>query len=149
MNDTGYPFYPHALSIRAADKDKLAPCLRRLVPIVQRAQIDFLNHPDRTNAFIVHLVAKYHDPSWTYPPGLADYAITQLRLNFVNNGADQSWATSRPTGSSTWSTSSRRSWPASASPTSRASSPRTCTPTSTSTPASACRRPDRRGRGGG
>ena len=45
VNDTGYPFYPQALAIRAADKQKLAPCLEKLVPIVQRAQVDFLAEP--------------------------------------------------------------------------------------------------------
>ena len=38
VNEAGYPFYPQALSIRAADKAKLAPCLKKLVPLVQRAQ---------------------------------------------------------------------------------------------------------------
>jgi hypothetical protein len=88
INDTGYPFYPQAVSIRPADKAKLAPCLRKLVPIIQRAQVDFLNNPDKTNAFVIDLVTRYADPAWSYDPGLAKYAIDQMRLNFVNNGAD-------------------------------------------------------------
>ena len=36
INDTGYPMYGEALSIRAEDKDKLAPCLKKLVPIMQQ-----------------------------------------------------------------------------------------------------------------
>jgi len=88
VNDTGYPFYPQALSIRPADKAKLAPCLAKLVPIVQRAQVDFLANPDKTNAFVIELVKRYADPAWSYDPGLANYAIRQMRLNFVNNGAD-------------------------------------------------------------
>src|SRR4029453_8681970 len=35
INDTGYPMYGEALAIRAGDKDKLAPCLQKLVPILQ------------------------------------------------------------------------------------------------------------------
>jgi hypothetical protein len=89
INDTGYPFYPQALSIRPADKAKLAPCLRKLVPIMQRAQVDFLANPGHTNAFVIDLVKRYADPAWSYDPGLADYAIRQMRLNFVNNGDDQ------------------------------------------------------------
>jgi hypothetical protein len=88
VNDTGYPFYPQALSIRPADKAKLAPCLAKLVPILQRAQVDFLANPDKTNAFVIELVRRYADPAWSYDPGLANYAIRQMRLNFVNNGAD-------------------------------------------------------------
>ena len=89
INDTGYPFYPQALSIRPADKAKLAPCLRKLVPIVQRAQVDFLANPDKTNAFVIDLVTRYHDSAWSYDPGLAKYAIDQMRLNFVNDGDDR------------------------------------------------------------
>jgi hypothetical protein len=88
VNDTGYPFYPQALVIRAADKQRLAPCLEKLVPIVQRAQVDFLKNPGKTNAFIIKTVADYND-FWTYSPGLADYAIGKMRLDFVNNGADR------------------------------------------------------------
>jgi hypothetical protein len=88
VSEAGYPFYPQALSIRAADKQKLAPCLEKLVPIVQRAQIDFLNNPEKTNALIIQTVTDYKD-FWTYSPGLAKYAIEQMRLDFVNNGADR------------------------------------------------------------
>ena len=88
VNDTGYPFYPQALAIRAADKAKLAPCLEKLVPIVQRAQVDFLANPDQTNAFIIRTVRAYNT-FWTYSPGLAEYAIDKMRLDFVNNGTDR------------------------------------------------------------
>ena len=89
VNDTGYPFYPQALSIRAADKEKLAPCLKKLVPIVQRAQVDFLQNPAKTNQFVIDLVRRYNDPAWSYSPGLAKYAIDKMRSDFVNNGADR------------------------------------------------------------
>jgi hypothetical protein len=87
-HDTGYPFYPQALSIRAGDEQKLAPCLEKLVPIVQRAQVDFLQNPEQTNRFIIDTVAAYKT-FWTYSEGLADYAIGLMRQDFVNNGADR------------------------------------------------------------
>ena len=87
VNDTGYPFYPQTLSIRPADKDKLAPCLKKLVPIVQRAQVDFLKNPDKTNQFIIDIVRQYNT-DWTYSDGLANYAIDKMRQDFVNNGPD-------------------------------------------------------------
>ena len=89
VNDTGYPFYPQALSIRAADKQKLAPCLRKLVPIVQRAQIDFINNPDKTNGRIIDLVKQYDSELWSYEPGIAGYALGQMKNQFINNGSDQ------------------------------------------------------------
>jgi isopenicillin N synthase-like dioxygenase len=87
VNDTGYPFYPQALSIRPADKERLAPCLEKLVPIVQRAQIDFLKNPEKTNQFIIDTVKAYNT-DWTYSEGLANYAIQKMREDFVNNGSD-------------------------------------------------------------
>ena len=88
VSEAGYPFYPQALSIRAADKQKLAPCLEKLVPIVQRAQVDFLQNPRKTNEFIIRTVKAYNT-FWTYDTGLADYAIDKMRQDFVNNGTDR------------------------------------------------------------
>jgi hypothetical protein len=88
VSEAGYPFYPQALSIRAGDKQTLAPCLEKLVPIVQRAQIDFLQNPDQTNAFIIKTVKAYNT-FWTYSDGLAGYAIDKMRQDFVNNGGDR------------------------------------------------------------
>jgi hypothetical protein len=86
--DAGYPFYPQALSIRVADKQKLAPCLKKLVPIVQRAQVDYLNNPDKTNQLVLQLVKEYNT-GWVYSAGLASYAIGKMRTDFVTNGSDQ------------------------------------------------------------
>jgi hypothetical protein len=88
VNDTGYPMYPQALSIRAADKAKLAPCLEKLVPIVQRAQVDFIKSPTKTNELIVDLVGQYKT-GWTYSKGLADYAVGKMKADFINNGPDK------------------------------------------------------------
>jgi hypothetical protein len=88
IHDTGYPFYAAALSIRAADKQKLAPCLQKLVPIVQRSQIDFIKSPDTTNQLIVDLVKQYKT-GWQYSPGLAKYAANTMARDFVNNGPDK------------------------------------------------------------
>jgi hypothetical protein len=88
VNEAGYPFYPQALSIRAADKAKLAPCLKKLVPIVQRAQVDYLANPAETNKLVLELVKQYND-GWVYTEGLANYAIEKMRADFVKNGSDQ------------------------------------------------------------
>ena len=88
VNEAGYPFYPQALSIRAADKAKLAPCLKKLVPIIQRAQVDYLANPAETNKLVLELVKQYND-GWVYTDGLANYAIEKMRSDFVKNGPDQ------------------------------------------------------------
>jgi hypothetical protein len=86
INDTGYPNYAEALVIRTEDKDKLAPCLKKLVPIVQQSLVDFINKPDETNKLIIDAVNYEHDV-WTYSPGMANYAVNTLKeLGLVSNG---------------------------------------------------------------
>jgi hypothetical protein len=89
VSDTGYPLYGQGVVIRAADKDRLAPCLRKLVPIVQRSAVDTLLSPDRTSARVVDIVGKYKD-AWTYSPGLAAFTARQMRgLGLVANGKNR------------------------------------------------------------
>ncbi|HEV7653707.1 MAG TPA: ABC transporter substrate-binding protein [Mycobacteriales bacterium] len=89
VNDTGYPMYGEALSIRPADKEKLAPCLKKLVPILQQASVDFITNPAATNTLVIKAVQTLHD-FWTYSPGMADYAVKTLKnLGLVGNGPDK------------------------------------------------------------
>jgi hypothetical protein len=89
VNDTGYPMYGEALSIRAADKEKLAPCLKKLVPILQQATVDFITKPAATNDLVIKAVKTIND-FWTYSPGMADYAVKTLKdLGLVGNGPDK------------------------------------------------------------
>ena len=89
INDTGYPMYSEALSIRPADKDKLAPCLKKLVPILQQSSVDFLTHPEATNQLVISTVQKMKD-FWTYSSGMAQYAVQTLKdLGLVGNGPDK------------------------------------------------------------
>jgi hypothetical protein len=85
INDTGYPVYPEALSVRAAQKAALAPCLRKLVPIVQRAEADYLRSPDATNKLITSLDAKY-DVGRAYTAAEAQFSTQQqLALHIAGN----------------------------------------------------------------
>lgn len=86
--DTGYPNYANVLSVRADQKAKLAPCLKRLVPILQRAQVEFMRDPGRTLDLIIKLDQAYKG-GFVYSPGLARFAVTQMRqLGIVDNGHD-------------------------------------------------------------
>ena len=100
VNDTGYPFYPQALSIRAADKQKLAPCLEKLVPIVQRAQVDFLANPAKTNAFIIRTVKAYNSRSGPTRPGWPTTPSARCARTSSTTAPTAPSATSRPAGSS-------------------------------------------------
>ncbi len=87
VNDTGYPLYGQALSIRAGDKAALAPCLERIVPMVQRAQVAFMADPARANGLVVQAVQADAGSVWSYSPGLADFAVRTMReRGIVGNG---------------------------------------------------------------
>jgi hypothetical protein len=88
VNDAGFTTYFSAVSIRAADKAKLAPCLKKLVPILQQSQIDFIANPEPAIAVILDLVQQYKT-GWVYSKGLADYSAKALKqLGIVDNGSD-------------------------------------------------------------
>jgi hypothetical protein len=90
INDTGYPNYAEALAIRAEDKDRLSPCLKKLVPIVQQSLVDFINNPAETNKLIIQAVQADKGDVWSYSPGMADYAVRTMKdLNLVSNGTNK------------------------------------------------------------
>jgi hypothetical protein len=84
--DTGYPIYPEAVSIRTGDESKLAPCLKKLVPVLQQANVDYVKSPEATNKVIVDLVTKYNN-GWVYGEGVAAFGAKQLTdLGLVGDG---------------------------------------------------------------
>jgi hypothetical protein len=89
VNDAGFPVYFSAMSVRADDKAKLAPCLKKLVPILQRSQADFIAKPDHAINVILDLVKQYNT-GWQYSKGLAEYSAKALKQEGIvgdgNNG---------------------------------------------------------------
>jgi hypothetical protein len=90
LYDTGYPTYGlTTLAIRAGEKARLAPCLERLVPIIQRAQVSFMANPKPTTDLILKQVTEFGG-GFIYSQGLADFAVKQMRnLNLVSNGPNK------------------------------------------------------------
>ena len=89
IHDAGFEIYAAPLAIRDEDKDALAPCLKKFVPIVQQAAIDYSEDGARANAIIIDAVAKYAD-FWVYGEGVAAYSQqTQKELGLIGNGADE------------------------------------------------------------
>ena len=85
LADDGYSIYPEPLAVRAEKLDALRPCLKKLVPIMQQAQIDYLKNPGPTNKLIVDLVNAYQT-GWTYSAGVAAFsAKAQVEQGFVTN----------------------------------------------------------------
>ena len=85
----GYPNYTRAtLAIRPADKQRLAPCLKRLVPILQWAIVDYMAHPQATNQLILRLDNAYRS-GLGLTPGLLEWGHQVMaREGIVGNDKD-------------------------------------------------------------
>jgi hypothetical protein len=85
---TGFNFYQQEIAVR---KDKLAaltPCLKKLVPIMQQAIVDYIANPTPAEKLILQLVTAYNN-GWVYTQGTADYAVaTMKKLGIVGNAPD-------------------------------------------------------------
>jgi len=90
VNDAGFPKYAAMVSVRPDDVTKYADCLTALVPVMQKAEIDYYDGTtkDATNDLILKLVDAY-DTGWVYSQGVADFSFkTQLDDGIVANGPD-------------------------------------------------------------
>jgi hypothetical protein len=86
--DAGFEFYQQMLGVRTGELATLSPCLKKLVPIMQQAKVDFTTSPAKTNSLILDLVTKYNN-GWTYSQGVADSAVALMKsLGIVGNGKD-------------------------------------------------------------
>ncbi|MFM8855638.1 MAG: ABC transporter substrate-binding protein [Actinomycetota bacterium] len=88
IHDAGFEIYAAPLAIRADEKDELSACLRKFVPLVQQAAIDFIDNGSRAVAIILDTVEKFDD-FWVYGEGVANYSIATMKeLGLVGNGQD-------------------------------------------------------------
>jgi hypothetical protein len=85
LQDAGYPIYADALVVRAGDKQSLAPCLARLVPILQRATDDYAADPGETNLLLSELVRQMG--GFPYTAEQAAWAVHKMRSEgILGNG---------------------------------------------------------------
>ncbi|MFC0430852.1 ABC transporter substrate-binding protein [Kutzneria buriramensis] len=85
--DTGWSPYPETMSVRTADLASLSPCLKKLVPVMQQADVDFMRNPAATNDLIVKLVQAYNN-GWTYDAEVGKAAVTQMKeLKIATDGS--------------------------------------------------------------
>ncbi len=88
LSDMGYPLYPGMVSVATGRMAALAPCLQRLVPLLQRAQVNYVRHPAEVNATIVRFnEGGFSAPWWHTSRDLLDAAVdVSLRRGIVGNG---------------------------------------------------------------
>ncbi|HEY6746198.1 MAG TPA: ABC transporter substrate-binding protein [Mycobacteriales bacterium] len=84
--NSGYPVYPETLTIRPDRKAELAPCLKKLVPIMQRSTAGYYKDPGPTNTFI-GAVNKGMPKSFGYSKEQGDAAFQAMKKNgIIGNG---------------------------------------------------------------
>ena len=86
IHEAGWNSYAQNLAIRKDRLEELRPCLEKIVPVLQRAQIDYITDPSRANALIISTVKTY-DSWWSQSEGdVANGATSQKDLGIVGNG---------------------------------------------------------------
>ena len=84
--DSGYPNYRNLLAVRTGDRGRLDSCLRRLVPMFQRATIAFMAKPDPTIDTILSIIGKTKQP-YTDSKARSQQAVKVIRDGgLVTNG---------------------------------------------------------------
>lgn len=78
MDSTNYPNYRNTLVVRQAARGQLDPCLRRLVPVLQQAMVEFMAAPDPVLQLIVGLNEDYGS-TYPYPIEQARYGVKVMR----------------------------------------------------------------------
>ncbi|MRH87274.1 ABC transporter substrate-binding protein [Nocardia sp. SYP-A9097] len=85
---SGYEIYPHAWSVRTGELDKLRPCLQKLVPMLQQAEIDYATNPEPTNQALLRISQTIPDGPPISAAGNTDSVKVQLAEKIIGNGPD-------------------------------------------------------------
>jgi hypothetical protein len=88
VHDSGYEIYPQGVAVRSGELEADKPCLAKLVPMLQRAQIDYANKPEATNETLVRVARELGDGPPITPAGNADAVLVMRRLGIVGTGAN-------------------------------------------------------------
>jgi len=84
----GYQPYPQNVAVRPETLRAKRACLRALVPLMQQAQVDYIENPEPVNRALLRIVAEITSP-WTLSEGgVADAVKKMVDLKIVDNGRD-------------------------------------------------------------
>ena len=89
VSDTGYPNYRNLLAIRSGDKARLAPCLKKLVPLFQRATVDFMATPAPTIQLVLGIIAATKQGYQDSEARSRQAVAVMRRDGLVTNGRDR------------------------------------------------------------
>lgn len=88
IEESGFRTYQGSLAVRTADLQAQAPCLERLVPLIQQAQVDYITDPAEVNEELIRIVTELGS-FWHLSEGGVAAAVQTMRdLEIVSNGPD-------------------------------------------------------------
>jgi hypothetical protein len=88
VSEAGYPNYSATFVIRPDRKAELAPCLKKLVPIMQRSTVSYLADPAATNKLLSQLVDDFK--GFPYSTARAANAVKVMKdTGVMGNGTDK------------------------------------------------------------
>jgi hypothetical protein len=91
IHDLGWNSYAQNLAVRSDRLEELRSCLADLVPVLQRAQIDFVTTPERANSIITAAVQTL-DTYWIQTAeGTAASVEAQRNFNIIGNGQTETF----------------------------------------------------------
>lgn len=91
IHEAGWNSYAQNFAIRKDRLEELRPCLEKVVPVIQQAQIDYIADPTRANALIISTVKTY-DSWWSQSEGdVANGAASQKDLSIIGNGETETF----------------------------------------------------------
>ena len=86
--DKEVPIYQNTLAIRADKLEANRACLQRLVPLLQKASIDYVKNPGPVNQVLVDYTAKIKGGTQITAAGAVDAVQKMMSLGIVGNGSD-------------------------------------------------------------
>lgn len=91
LSDMGYPLYPGMVSVATNRLKALTPCLQRLVPLMQQAQVDYARQPAEVNDTIFRFnEGGFSAPWWKTSRELLDAAVAaSLDKGIISNGPNR------------------------------------------------------------
>jgi len=88
IHDAGWTAYASSLGGTPESLSTNAECLKKLVPVMQQALLDYVTSPDTTNALILDAVNQFNN-GWVYDAGQAAASVEkQLADKLVANSPD-------------------------------------------------------------
>ncbi len=88
VHESGYQIYPQGVAVRSSQLAGDKACLKALVPMIQKAQIDYIASPDATNGALLKIAQTLGDGPPVTANGNANAVVVMKDLHLVGNGPD-------------------------------------------------------------